>query len=78
MVPVRARGQLDQLRAEQFLGLARQDLGRVPVVLHDAPVVVDPEDQRPHGRGQGRMRGFRGVGDPGLLDVAGTGFLGVG
>ena len=71
-------GELDELRTEQILRLARQDLSRVPVVLHDAPVVVDPEDQGPNGRGHGRMRtlggdassrGLRGFGDPGLLDV---------
>ena len=50
VVPVGTRGELDQLRAEQVLRLTRQDPGRVPVVLHDAPVVVDPEDQGPHGR----------------------------
>ena len=57
----RGRRQLDELRAEQILRLARQDLRRVPVVLDDAPVVVDPEDQGPNGRGHGRMRALGGA-----------------
>ena len=84
------RRELDELRTEQILRLAGQDLGRVPVVLDDAPVVVDPEDQGPHGRGHSRVstlgsrtlgstvsgRGLRGFGDPGLLEVrAGTGLV---
>ena len=77
------RRELDELRAQQVLRLARQDRGGVPVVLHDAPVVIDPEDQGPNGRRHDRMRtlggtafdgrasgrGLRGFGDPGLLEV---------
>ncbi len=80
-----ASGQVTELGAEQILRLARQDLRRVPVVLHDAPVVVDPQDQGPNGRSQGRMRAPRrccrrrlaGVSaDPGLLGVvAGLGSM---
>jgi hypothetical protein len=53
--------QVAELGAEQFLRLARQDLGGVPVVLHDAPVVVEAENAGTNRGGQGRGR-MLGVG----------------
>ena len=73
-----ARGQVAQLRAEQLFRLPGQDLRRVPVVLHDPAVVVDPENDGPDGGGQGRVRALRGdAAGRGLGAVCDSGLLGV-
>ncbi len=61
--------QVAQLSTEQFVGLAGENPRRVAVVLHNAPVVIDPENEGPDRRGK---RGRHALGS----DALGEGLLG--